>query len=276
VIVRVPASSANFGPGFDALGVALALHLELALDGDDAPESPPADDTHPSVRAFRQLGGRGPIWVRSLIPMGRGLGFSGAARVAGLIAALGQREGPGFHPLDAAEQLLHVATALEGHADNIAASIFGGIVATAGGHAVRVPMLLDPAVVVWIPGAETSTDESRAALRLSVPFADAVFNVGRAVLLVAALAAGDVAALRTATEDRLHQDQRLLLAPGSRQALDAALAAGAWCGWLSGSGPTVAALCAPERAEALVAALPSGGRAEVLRIDHSGARIERA
>jgi homoserine kinase len=276
VIVRVPASSANLGPGFDALGMALALHLELRIDSDDGAGVAPAEDGHPSVRAFRQLGGTGPIWIRSLIPIGRGLGFSGAARVAGLVAALAQREGPSFHPLDAAEELLHVATALEGHADNIAASLFGGIVATAGGHAVRVPLSLDPAVVVWIPASATSTDESRASLCPSVPFADAVFNVGRAVLLVAALAAGDIAALRTATEDRLHQDQRLVLAPGSRQALEAALAAGAWCGWLSGSGPTVAALCPPDRASALAGALPPDGRAELLRIDHGGAVIERS
>src|SRR5262245_22480138 len=228
--------------------MALSLHLELRLDPDPEPEAdagratPAADEGHPSVRAFRQLGGSGPVWVRSPIPMGRGLGFSGSARVAGLVAALAQREGAAFRPLDAAEELLHVATALEGHADNIAASIFGGVVATAGGHAVRVPLALDPRVVVWIPSEETSTDESRAALGTGVSFADAVFNVGRTALLVAALAAGDVSALRTATEDRLHQDQRFALAPGSRRALEAALAAGAWCGWLSGSGPTIAAL----------------------------------
>ena len=188
------------------------------------------------MRAFRQLGGSGPVWIRTRIPIGRGLGFSGSARVAGLVAALAQRHGSGFHPLDEAEQLLHVATALEGHADNIAPSIFGGVVASAGGHAVRIPLPFDPAVVVWVPSATTSTDQSRAALCPSVPFADAVFNVGRTALLVAALAAGDIHALRTATEDRLHQDQRFALSPMSRQALTAALDAGAWCGWLSGSG----------------------------------------
>jgi homoserine kinase len=275
VIVRVPASSANLGPGFDALGMALSLHLELRLEPADGLDDPPAEDGHPSVRAFRQLGGSGPVWVRSLIPIGRGLGFSGSARVAGLVAALAQRDGPDFDPLDAAEELLHVATALEGHADNIAASIFGGVVATAGGHAVRVPLGLDPRVVVWVPSSATSTDESRAALCPSVPFNDAVFNIGRATLLVAALAGGDTTALRTATEDRLHQDQRFVLAPGSRRALRMALDAGAWCGWLSGSGPTIAALCPPDRATDLAAALPADGRAEVLSIDHEGAVIQR-
>jgi homoserine kinase len=275
VIVRVPASSANLGPGFDALGIALTRYLELALDDADEPESKPAEDGHPAVRAFRLLGGTGQLRVRSSIPMGRGLGFSGSARVAGLVAAMAQREGPSFHPLDAAEELLHVATALEGHADNIAPSIFGGVVAAAGGYAVRVPLPFDPCVVVWIPATTTSTDQSRAALSGAVPFTDAVFNIGRTALLVAALAAGDVHALRTATEDRLHQDQRLELTPGSRTALEAAVGAGAWCGWLSGSGPTIAALCSPERTQAVAAALPNDGRAEILRIDHAGAVIER-
>ena len=122
MIVRVPASSANLGPGFDTLGLALGLHLELGFEapGADAvasrptgPTDRPADEGHPGVRAFRQLGGKGPVWIRSRIPMGRGLGFSGSARVAGLVAALAQARGPGFTPLDEAEQLLHVATALE-------------------------------------------------------------------------------------------------------------------------------------------------------------------
>jgi len=289
VIVRVPASSANLGPGFDTLGLALSLYLELSFEpraataGEEsgaAPDSPgastrvppaPTAEEHPGVRAFRQLGGVGPVVISSKIPMGRGLGFSGSARVAGLVAALAQRHGPGFHPLDEAEQLLHVATALEGHADNIAPSIFGGVVASAGGHAVRVPLPFDPAVVVWIPPSTTSTDQSRAALLLSVPFADAVFNVGRTALLVASLAAGNIHALRTATEDRLHQDQRFARSPGSRVALEAALDAGAWCGWLSGSGPTIATMCGPDEAAALAAALPSEGHTKVLSIDAGGA-----
>jgi len=274
VIVRVPASSANLGPGFDTLGLALSLYLELSFEGAEGTgpaDAAPTEEEHPGVRAFRQLGGTGPVTITSRIPMGRGLGFSGSARVAGLVAALAQQRGPGFHPLDEAEQLLHVATALEGHADNIAPSIFGGVVASAGGHAVRVPLPFDPAVVVWIPPSTTSTEQSRAALCLSVPFADAVFNVGRTALLVAALAAGDIHALRTATEDRLHQDQRFARSPGSRVALAAALDAGAWCGWLSGSGPTIAALCPSDAADDLAAALPADGHTKVLSIDTGGA-----
>jgi homoserine kinase len=106
-----------------------------------------------------------------------------------------------------------------------------------------------------------------------VPFGDAVFNVGRTALLVAALAAGDVDALREATEDRLHQDLRMAEAEPSRHALEAGLDAGAWCGWLSGSGPTVALLCAPGDADAIGAALPADGDVKVLGVDLEGATL---
>jgi homoserine kinase len=273
-IVRVPASSANLGPGFDALGMALGLHLEAAVPG-ACFEGPEVDARHPAQVAFARLGGEGTLRVRSPIPMGRGLGFSGAARVAGLAAALAQRG----DDVDPAVLLAH-ASELEGHADNVAASIHGGVVATAGGRCVRVPLALDPAVVVWVPqAAKTSTDESRGRLPTTVSLADASFNLGRAALLVAALAAGDVSVLGHATEDRLHQEVRFRVVPGARAALDAALAAGAWCGWLSGSGPSVACLCAVDQAEAIAAALPTDGpsgaaHAKVLRIDHAGVVVE--
>jgi homoserine kinase len=271
VIVRVPASSANLGPGFDSLGMALSLSLTVQFDA-------PADgelETHPAVVAFRRLGGRGDLTVRSPIPMGRGLGFSGAARVGGLVAAVAQREGAGFHLADAYDEILQHATELEGHADNVAASLHGGVVAAAAGHAVTIPLAFDPAVVVWVPFQQTATDHSRRALPTTVPFADAVFNVSRAALLVAAFAAGDVAALRAATGDRLHQDLRFASVPASARALHQMIEAGAWCGWLSGSGPTVAALCPVDQADTIAAALDTvDGSAKVLRIDHSGATVE--
>ncbi len=165
---------------------------------------------------------------------------------------------------------------LEGHEDNVAASLYGGVVAVAGGRAVRVPLGLEPAIVVWVPTARTSTEESRGKLPASVSLADATFNVGRTALLVAALAAGDAGALRSATADRLHQDIRLAAAPESRRAMDAAVEAGAWCSWLSGSGPTIAALVSPEEAKAVAAALPSTGQARVLSVDHQGAVLDRS
>jgi homoserine kinase len=204
------------------------------------------------------------------------MGFSGAVRVGGLVAAHAQRNGYDDDQLKRAlPALLHVATELEGHADNVAASLYGGVVATAAGHAVRVPIALDPAMVLWVPSFATSTDESRRKLPDSVPLADAVHNIGRTALLVAALAAGDVAALRTATDDRLHQEMRLKKAQPSRAALTAALDAGAWAAWLSGSGPSIAVMCAVDEAEQVAAALPSDGHSKILRIDRRGALMLR-
>jgi homoserine kinase len=108
-----------------------------------------------------------------------------------------------------------------------------------------------------------------------VSFDDVVFTIGRVALLVAALAAGDVDALAAATQDRLHQDGRLAARPESRDALERGRAAGAWCGWLSGSGPTIALLCPLDTTDVVGAALPDTGSVKVLRIDHEGAVVER-
>ena len=278
-VVRVPASSANLGPGFDALGMALGLHAELGFVDSGTPDGAhEADEHHPATVAFRRAGGVGRLWVRSSIPIGRGMGYSGAVRVGGLVAAHLQHHGPAEDELITARpHWLSIASELEGHADNAAASIFGGVVAAAAGRAVRIPMPFDPTAVLWAPASTTSTEASRATLPTTLPFADAVFNVGRTALLVAALAAGDVAALRAATEDRMHQSLRFHAAAPSRVALEAALAAGAWCGWLSGSGPTIATLCRDDTVDAVVAAmaaLPEPASTKVLRVDHAGAVIE--
>ena len=276
MIVRVPASSANLGPGFDTLGMALSMHAEAGvIEGDLPPGGQRIDQHHPAGVAFRRAGGEGDLWVCSPIPVGRGLGFSGAVRVAGVVAAHAQRHGSDPDRLIAElPSMLALTTELEGHADNVAASLFGGIVATAAGRAVRIPLAFDPAVVVWIPSFTTSTDESRTKLGSEVALSDAVYNIGRTALLVAALAAGDTGALRAATQDRLHQDRRLAAAEPSRTALQAALDAGAWCSWLSGSGPTVAAMCPYDDADELAAQMPDDGHTKVLRIDHEGAVIE--
>ena len=174
--VRVPASSANLGPAFDAVAVALGTHLEVTADGGE-----PANETHPAVRAFRGVGGRGPLCVRARFPGGRGLGYSAAARVAGLLAAHVQQ---GRGAREARAETLRVATELEGHADNAAAALYGGVVAVAGRQVVRIPLARDLAVVVWVPPDETATASSRRLLPDQVPFDDAVFNVGRTALLV--------------------------------------------------------------------------------------------
>jgi homoserine kinase len=264
--IRVPASSANLGPGFDALGIALTAYLDLTLEGD-----PPTDETHLAVRTFRRAGGVGPVAVRCQVPGGRGLGFSAAARVAGLLAASVQRGNP---IVRVQASVLREATGLEGHADNAAAAVHGGLVAVAGGTFAKVPLAVELAIVVWIPDRETSTKASRGQLGSTVRFEDAVFNVGHTALMVAALASGDVGALRVASEDRLHQNARLARVPDAHHALRAAVDAGAWCAYLSGSGPSVAALCAPgTSAEAVAGKLAATGRTMILGVDHEGARL---
>jgi homoserine kinase len=206
--------------------------------------------------------------------MARGMGYSGAMHVAG--ASLGvAHDTPDPQAALAAGRgrVLDIAADLDGHADNVAATLYGGIVVTAGGRVVHIATSLDPDVVLWIPPSTTSTAASRTALPEAVTFADAVFNVGRAALLVAALAVGDVTALRQATEDRLHQSARLASVPGSRAALAAGLANGAWCGWLSGSGPTVAFLAEPGAGNAVVEGLPEGGQSKIVAIDRVGVTV---
>ena len=267
--IRVPASSANLGPGFDALGLALSMPFDVSVGVADD-DLLPADEHHPLTVAYRRAGGSSPLWWRSPIPPGRGLGFSGSARVAGAFA--GYLEA-GCSEVDARIRGLELAIELEQHPDNAAASMLGGAVASAGGHSVQIPLARPWQVVVWWPSTETSTNASRAELPATVPFDDAVFNVGRASLLVAALVSGDADALGIATEDRLHTDQRLQRSPASGVALDRLRAAGPVATWLSGSGPTVAALVEPGEGEALLDVLPAGGTARVLDIDNLGARV---
>jgi homoserine kinase len=255
--------------------MALSIVAQLGIVGDDesAARAVEADEHHPATIAFRAAGGSGAVWVRSPIPMGRGLGYSGTMRVGGAALAVAQRAAA--TDADAAirserGRIFALAADLEGHADNVAASVYGGIVATDGVRAIVVPTPLVPEVVVWIPPVTTSTDASRTRLPETVPFDDAVFNVGRVATLVAALASGDVGALRDATADRMHQSHRLADSPASAAALEAGLAAGAWCGWLSGSGPTVAFLVEPDGGASVADRLPEDGETKVLGIDTQG------
>ena len=273
---RVPGSSANLGPGFDGVGMALSIHADVGVMGPDPipDRAKVADGHHPATIAYRAAGGTGTVWVRSDIPMGRGLGFSGAVRVGGALCAVVES---GADPADdlTRQHVLDVTARLEGHADNVAASLLGGVVGTNGHRASRLPLGCELAVVVWIPDFTTSTSESRTKLPRSVAFDDAVFNVTHTALLFAALASGDLESLAEATADRLHQDVRLAKAVPSRTALESMRDAGAVAVWLSGSGPTVACFARPADAERVAAALPSDGRTRVLAIDLSGARALR-
>jgi homoserine kinase len=274
--VRVPASSANLGPGFDVLGMALSVYFEMGpvINGDVPSDAKMIDEFHPGHIAFRSYGGVGDVWVRSKIPMGRGLGFSGAARVAGVVAAHAQKNGVSKEALlIARNDLLHASTQLEGHPDNVAASLVGGVTASASGEVVRLPLALDPAILAWVPETQTSTEKSRTAIATTLSLSDAVLNIGHTALLMGALASGDIKVLRIATQDRIHQDIRLANAPSSKAALDAALDTDAWCAWLSGSGPTVAVMCAKSDAKQIASQLPQSGDVLELTIDQLGAVI---
>ncbi len=271
--VVVPATSANLGPGFDAMGMALSLHAEVGIVGTDPmPDGArAAEDTHPAQVAFRRAGGEGTTWVRSAIPMGRGLGFSGAVRVGGVVAAEVQQVGAGWER--GSSRAVEIGAELEGHADNVAPSLWGGVVVVCEGEVSPVPVNLHATYVAWIPDFTTSTNESRGRIPASVPLADAVHNIGRAAMLATAFVTGDPELLGRAVRDRLHQDLRLDASPRSRAALRAGTDAGAWAGWLSGSGPTVLLACDPDRAVAVAAALPEGGTTRLLEMDRAGARI---
>ncbi|EFQ82995.1 homoserine kinase [Aeromicrobium marinum DSM 15272] len=253
--VRVPASSANLGPGFDALGLALGLHDELTVEatddglvvevrGEGAGEVP-LDDTHLVVRsmeaAFSLLGER-PAGVRltctNAVPHGRGLGSSAAAIVGGLVAARALVAGE--DRLDDL-MLLQLATDLEGHPDNVAPALLGGLtIAWVDGAAAAAQRLdCDVPVTVFVPPEPVSTERARGLLPDTVTHADASFNAGRAALLVAALTAAPDR-LISATEDRLHQTYRSLAMPDS-YALVRRMRVEGVPAIISGAGPTVLA-----------------------------------
>ncbi|PDH69303.1 MAG: hypothetical protein CNE88_03165 [Acidimicrobiales bacterium MED-G01] len=258
--VTVPASSANIGPGFDCLAVALDLPFHLDV-GEPRGEAAKLDDNHPATKSFMSGGGQGPLFGETLIPPGKGLGFSGAARVAGLAAASLQRSGS-IHFAD----LLARSGELEGHSDNVAASIFGGVTATHESSIIRLkcPSQLD--AVVWIPDGKTSTDSSRNQLPTSVSFEVATQALGRSSVLVAAIASGDLAVMRQCCVDDLHQPKRLAASPESARALRIALENGASAAWLSGSGPTIAAFIRSGEAEQLSQVLPDSGHSKILKV----------
>jgi homoserine kinase len=162
---------------------------------------------------------------------------------------------------------------LEGHADNVAPSIYGGVVIATESQVVRVPVALDPTFVMWVPNFTTSTNESRGKIGPTIALTDAVFNIARTAMFVTALQTGNVELLREATQDRIHQGIRLAASPPCAAALDAGLAAGAWCGWLSGSGPTVALMCDPAKAQAVAEKLPADGHTKILTLDTRGAVV---
>lgn len=286
VTVRVPASSANLGPGFDVLAAALDLHLRLEVSraGQGAPVVDvgdldlPADDSNLCVRAFAALlpveGLR--FALRSEIPVGSGLGSSGAAIVAGLIAAerMGELDVP-------APELLARARTLEGHPDNVAASLYGGFVICAvGGRGesestttarIEVPRGLHGVLV--IPPEPLPTTAARAALPDQVPLAEASFNVAHAALLVRGLSTGEPELISAGLKDRLHQPRRAPLYARSIEIVRQARSLGALGATISGAGPSVLVWTTAERSADVAAALAKevDGWAEVRRAGFAGA-----
>jgi homoserine kinase len=228
---RAPATTANLGPGFDVAGAALELwnELELAQGGGGA------DESHLGVRAFSAYASPAD-WTfewTSRIPRDRGLGSSAAIVALGLVAGAWAA---GVSP--SVEELLAAGLPLEGHADNLAPALAGGVCLTWDGHVARVADDVPALPIAVIPETRLSTAESRQALPDTVPREDAVFTVARAALLGAALASGDAPLFSASHDDRLHEPYRAATAPLLAE-LRAELPHGALGATLSGSGPTV-------------------------------------
>jgi homoserine kinase len=237
-LVRVPASSANLGPGFDVLAAALALHLELEVveTGEFAVVSDldvPRDRSNLIVRAFELLHPADAFEFRisSEIPTTGGLGSSASAIVAGLVAA--------DHLFELDADIHRLAIELEGHPDNVGAALEGGFVVCDGSrvHRIEAPMGLEAVLVV--PAEVVRTERARAALPATVPLADAVFNVAHAAMLTLGLVTGDWDLIAAGLRDRLHQPFRAFLYPRSAALVEQAPSLGALGATISGAGPTV-------------------------------------
>jgi homoserine kinase len=249
-LIRVPASSANLGPGFDVMAAALALPLELEVveTGRFAVHTDldvPADRNNLVVRAFERLHPADGFEFRitSKIPMSGGLGSSAAAAIAGLLAA--------DHLFELDADVRAAATELEGHPDNVAAALAGGLVICDGprAHRLEIPMGLEAVLVV--PRDPVATEEARRALPDRVPLADAAFNAAKAALLAAGLTSGDWELIAAGLDDRLHQPYRAHLYPRSAQLLGRAESLGALGATISGAGPSVMFWCHYEQTGAV-------------------------
>ena len=297
VRVRIPATTANCGPGFDTLGIACTLYnevvlelagpagqVEISVSGDGA-DTLPTNSRNLVLRAVRtvldkvgetQTGIR--LSLVNAIPLSRGLGSSSAAIVGGLVAAnaiVGNR----FNQAE----ILDMATEMEGHPDNVAPALYGGftISVMAGGQVtcLRLPLPQQLKLVVCIPEFRLSTHKARQAIPTMAPHKDAVYNVSRAALLVGALASGRLECLGEALNDKLHQPYRAPLIPGMPEVFAAGRAAGALGVAISGAGPSLMAYTVerPQAVgEAMVAAFAAKqivSRYLCLDVDYEGAKV---
>jgi homoserine kinase len=298
VRVRVPASTANLGPGFDALGMALGLYneievevagagLTLTVEGEGAEKLQALGERNLVARSTTEtllrLGVRPQgVCIRMVnrIPLSRGLGSSSAAAMGGVAAAVALA-GVTLSP----EEMLDLALPYEGHPDNIAPALLGGLTVSTlvegKVKCVKLPVPEGLRAVAVIPEFHLSTAKARKALPAAVPRTDAVFNVGRATLFLAAMQTGRLDLLREATRDRLHQPYRAPLVPGMEDVLAEGERAGALACFLSGAGPTLLALTTGDGGEIgarMVACWKARAavtaRAQALAIDRDGLRLE--
>ena len=272
ISVRVPTTSANLGPGFDSLGVALDWTALFTVQMQDHGTPEPADPVErmaaQAVAAFFEAAGEPRVGIRVAcvgdMPVGRGLGMSAAARAAGVVAAnalLGNRL--------TVEELLPIAVRLEGHGDNIIPALLGGlqVVVDDDGVPVHMPLAVpdDLRLALLIPEFDMPTNESRKRLPKSLTRNQSVHNIGRAALIVAAITGHRYDLLRVATQDILHQPARSTLFPAMYPIFDAARAAGAHGVYLSGGGSTIAAFVSG-RDEAVLGAMREVAAAHGLNV----------
>ena len=296
ITIRVPATSANLGPGFDSLGLALdlwneavitlAIEYSAQVSGEGA-EKLSLGENNLIIRSAQKLaecaGKRLPPFHLSCInriPLSSGLGSSAAAKLTGLLGANMLLGKPLSH-----DELLNLATEMEGHPDNVAPALMGGLVVSAieGGkalaHKINIGASLDVPICITIvlPNLHLSTQQARAALPEEVKIKDAVHNISRAVMVTEAFRNGDLDLLGKAMTDTLHQPHRLSLIPGASQAIDAAKEAGAAAVALSGAGPSMIAFSSkrdPAIGEAMTHAFEQTGlsaRTFQLKISNHGA-----
>ncbi|MFN9531063.1 MAG: homoserine kinase [Cyanobacteriota bacterium] len=288
VVVDVPATTANIGPGFDCLGAALALNnrfelrvveggvdrFDLHIDGPEGSHLRGGPDNliyRSAQRVWREAGVE-PVGlearVRLAVPPARGLGSSAAAIVAGLIGAnalIGDPLGR--------EKLLELAIAIEGHPDNVVPTLLGGLCLTAktavpNWRVMRSEWHPSVQAVVAIPGIRLSTSEARRAMPRSIPIADAVTNLGSLTLLLRGLRTGDGDLIRDGLNDRIPEPYRWGLIQGGREVRQAALDAGAWGCVISGAGPSLLALALEGQAQQIGQAMVSAWEANGVTSRH--------
>lgn len=294
--VSVPATSANLGPGFDVLGIALdivntvqvepAPEWAIVVVGEGSERIPTGDRNlmHRTITtAARRWGAQLPparLVCTHTVPLARGLGSSSAAIVAGLMIASRLGGGRGD------EEMLAIAAELEGHPDNVTPALLGGIqaCAIADGRVlhVRVPLARPLSVALYVPDLPMPTREARQVIPRKVDIQDAVYNFGRIALLIGGLASGDFTVLSSGTQDMIHQPPRMRLFPSMAVLFHAALEAGALGVYLSGAGSTIAALVdgGPDAAKPIAQAMADAaardgvaGRSLISTIREAGASI---